>query len=142
MKQIITKLLILFLILISFGASSGDKVYPQSLLITQSGFKNQENVLQGRYFFMATIAGSIVDIDKVKLTLEELDGVNVITSNEFIVPVTYDGAMKTKNVISFYTTRNIIYIGVGDFKLYKKYRCKIAFIDKEGKSSPYVTYSN
>jgi len=142
MKQTIINFIFILFVVINLGAVPNDSTYPQSLLITQSGFRNQENILKAKYFFMATIAGSIANIKKVKLTLEEIDGASVILSNEFIVPVNYEGAMKTKNVVSFYTTRNIIYIGVGDFDLYKKYRCKISFIDKEGKSSQTSTYSN
>lgn len=130
----------LFAILSAFAPAS-EAPYPHSLLVTQSGFRDDLDQLKCRFFYMTTVAGDMKNIEKAELRLEVVDNGEASLVKKVLVPLKYDQAVKTEGVVSFYTTSNIVYIGLGDFDLYRKFRCAIRFVDANGEYSKSATFS-
>lgn len=141
-KQLFT---ILTLVVIFTGITGflpvSEAPFPHSLLVTQSGFRDDYNQLKCRFFYMTTVAGEMDNIEKVELRLEVVDNGESSLVKEVVVPLKYDAAVQTDGVVSFYTTSNIVYIGIGDFDLFREYRCTIRFVDSNGERSKAATFS-
>jgi hypothetical protein len=130
----------LFAILLAFAPLS-EAPYPHSLLVTQSGFRDDYNQLKCRFFYMTTVAGEMDNIEKAELKLEVVKDGESTLIKKVLVPLEYNTAVKTEGVVSFYTTSNIVYIGIGDFDLFRQYRCAIRFMDSNGEYSKSATFS-
>ena len=114
---------------------------PQSLVVSLTGYRDAENTLKCKLYYMVTLPSDPSVIKNIHLTLEKpaSDGGFEIVS-DLIVPFDWAEAQKTDGVVSFYTTRNLLYIGIGEFDLLRKYQCKIAFVDESGQKSRYAIY--
>ena len=114
---------------------------PQSLVVSLTGYRDTNNVLKCKLYYMVTLPSDPSVIKSIHLILEKpsSDGGLEIVS-DIIVPFDWAKAQKTDGVVSFYTTRNLLYIGIGEFDLLRKYQCKIAFLDESGLKSRYAIY--
>lgn len=114
---------------------------PQSLMVTLTGYRDAENALKCKLYYMVTLPGDPSLIKNVHITLEKPvgEGENEKVS-DLIVPFDWTAAQKVEGVVSFYTTRNILYIGIGEYDLLRRYECKIAFVDESGKKSRYAVF--
>ena len=61
-------------------------------------------------------------------------------SSEITVPFDWAKAQKVEGVVSFYTTRNLLYIGIGEYDFLSRYHCKAAFLNASGEKSQYAVY--
>ena len=109
---------------------------PQSLVVSLTGYRDTNNTLKCKLYYMVTLPSDPSVIKSIHLILEKPsnDGVLEVVS-DIIVPFDWAKAQKTDGVVSFYTTRNLLYIGIGEFDLLRKYQCKIAFLDESGQKS-------
>ena len=114
---------------------------PQSLVVSLTGYRDTNNTLKCKLYYMVTLPSDPSVIKSIHLILEKPsnDGVLEVVS-DIIVPFDWAKAQKTDGVVSFYTTRNLLYIGIGEFDLLRKYQCKIAFLDESGQKSRYAMY--
>lgn len=125
----------------SFSFISDEIPAPQSLVVTLTGYRDTDNNLKCKLYYMATLPDNTSKIKNVHLVLEKsLADLNKEKVTDITVPFSYEGAQGVDNVVSFYTTRNILYIGIGEFDLLRNYECKISFIDDEGKESRAAVY--
>ena len=114
---------------------------PQSLVVTLTGYRNQENALKCKLYYMMTLPDDPSVIKNIHLTLEKLVGDNEIERvSEITVPFDWVEAQKVDGVVSFYTTRNLLYIGIGEYDFLSRYQCKAAFINASGQKSQYAVY--
>ena len=138
-----------FLAVIAFGivlpsfVSIQELPSPQSLVVTLTGYKDANDALKCKLFYMATLPEDPSVIKSVHLVLEKtLDLGETEKVSDIIVPFDWAAAQKIDGVVSFYTTRNILYIGIGEYDLLRKYECKIAFLDEFGNESRFAVYRN
>ena len=114
---------------------------PQSLMVSLTGYRDADNALKCKLYYMVTLPKDPSIIKKVHLILEkpvgETDKENV---SDIIVPFDWAEAQKVDGVVSFYTTRNILYIGIGEYDLLRRYECKVAFINEAGEKSRYAVF--
>tara|TARA_B100000401_G_C52741404_1_gene688559 strand:- start:949 stop:1227 length:279 start_codon:yes stop_codon:yes gene_type:complete len=90
---------------------------------------------------MMTLPDDPSVIKNIHLTLEKLVGDNQIERvSEITVPFDWAEAQKVEGVVSFYTTRNLLYIGIGEYDFLSRYQCKAAFINASGEKSQYAVY--
>lgn len=131
---------VLFTVLCSFRAD--EKVpSPQSLMVTLTGYRNADNELKCKLYYMTTLPEDASFIKKVHLKLEKPTGeFNSEVVSDIIIPNDWEAAKSVEGVVSYYTTRNILYIGIGEYDLLRKYNCKISFIDANGKESRAAVY--
>jgi hypothetical protein len=114
---------------------------PQSLMVTLTGYRNSDNELKCKLYYMTTLPEDATFIKKIHLKLEQLiDGTDKKTVSDIIIPNDFEAAKGVEGVVSYYTTRNILYIGIGEFDLLRKYECKISFIDANGNESRPAVY--
>lgn len=114
---------------------------PQSLVVTLTGYRNQENALKCKLYYMITLPKDPSVIKNIHLTLERLVGENETERvSEITVPFDWAKAQKVEGVVSFYTTRNLLYIGIGEYDFLSRYQCKAAFINASGVKSQYAVY--
>jgi hypothetical protein len=142
MKKFIssTNLMVVFLMLPLF-ISAQNIPAPQSLVVSLTGYKNSENKLKCKLYYMVTLPDDPSFINSIHLTLEKpLSNGDLKLISDINVPFDWAEAQKTDGVISFYTTRNLLYIGIGEFDLLRKYQCKVAFVDDSGQKSKYAFY--
>ena len=132
--------LVLSIFLISF-ASENFVPAPQSLVVTLTGYRNHENALKCKLYYMITLPKDPSVIENIHLTLERLVGENETERvSEITVPFDWTKAQNVKGVVSFYTTRNLLYIGIGEYDFLSRYQCKAAFINASGIKSQYAVY--
>lgn len=109
---------------------------PQSLMVTLTGYRNADNELKCKLYYMTTLPEDASFIKKVHLKLEKPIGeFDSETVSDIIIPNDWEAAKTVEGIVSYYTTRNILYIGIGEYDLLRKYNCKISFIDGAGKES-------
>ena len=114
---------------------------PQSLIVTLTGYRNQENTLKCKLYYMITLPKDPSVIKNIHLTLEKFVGNNETESiSEITVPFDWEEAQKVEGVVSFYTTRNLLYIGIGEYDFLTSYQCKAAFMNASGEKSQYAVY--
>tara|TARA_B100000674_G_scaffold93741_1_gene66235 strand:+ start:75133 stop:75534 length:402 start_codon:yes stop_codon:yes gene_type:complete len=114
---------------------------PQSLVVTLTGYRNQDNALKCKLYYMMTLPKDASVIKNIHLTLEKLVGDNeTVKISEIIVPFDWAKAQKVEGVVSFYTTRNLLYIGIGEYDFLSRYQCKAAFMNASGEKSSYAVY--
>ncbi len=90
---------------------------------------------------MMTLPDDPSVVKNIHLTLEKLVGDNQIERvSEITVPFDWVEAQKVDGVVSFYTTRNLLYIGIGEYDFLSRYQCKAAFINALGQKSQYAVY--
>lgn len=114
---------------------------PQSLMVTLTGYRDADNALKCKLYYMVTLPSDPSVIKNVHITLEkpvgELEKEKV---SDIVVPFDWNEAQKVDGIVSFYTTRNILYIGIGEYDLLRRYECKIAFMDEAGNKSRYAVF--
>tara|TARA_Y100000739_G_C20569342_1_gene446937 strand:+ start:965 stop:1411 length:447 start_codon:yes stop_codon:yes gene_type:complete len=114
---------------------------PQSLVVTLTGYRNQDNALKCKLYYMITLPKDPSVIKNIHLTLEKISEKNETERvSEITVPFDWAEAQKVEGVVSFYTTRNLLYIGIGEYDFLSRYQCKAAFINANGEKSQYVVY--
>jgi hypothetical protein len=114
---------------------------PQSLVVTLTGYRNQDNTLKCKLYYMITLPKDASDITNIHLTLEKISEDNKTERiSEITVPFDGSKAQKVNGVVSFYTTKNLLYIGIGEYDFLSRYQCKVAFINKAGQKSQYAIY--
>ena len=114
---------------------------PQSLVVTLTGYRNQENALKCKLYYMMTLPADPSIIKNIHLTLEKIIQDDLTEKVcEITVPFDWVEAQKVEGVVSFYTTRNILYIGIGEYDFLSRYQCKAAFINSSGEKSQYAIY--
>ena len=114
---------------------------PQSLVVSLTGYKDSKNSLKCKLYYMVTLPSDPSVIKSIHLTLENASSDGTYeTVSDIIVPFDWTEAQKIDEVVSFYTTRNLLYIGIGEFDLLRQYQCKVAFIDSSGQKSRYAFY--
>ena len=114
---------------------------PQSLVVTLTGYRDQDNALKCKLYYMITLPKDASTINNIYLTLEKISEDNKTERiSEITVPFNWSEAQKVRGVVSFYTTRNLLYIGIGEYDFLNRYQCKVAFINKDGERSQYATY--
>lgn len=85
---------------------------------------------------MTTLPETTEQIKSVHLVLEKRTEENSNQKiSDVIIPFDWTAAQSVKDVVSFYTTSNILYIGIGEFDLLRSYECRISFIDDKGNES-------
>ena len=90
---------------------------------------------------MIALPKDLSDIKNIHLTLEKLVGENQTESvSEITVPFDWAAAKKVDGVVSFYATRGLLYIGIGEYDFLSSYQCKVAFINSIGQKSQYAVY--
>ena len=73
--------------------------------------------------------------------LEKISGDNKTERiSELTIPFDWEKAHKVNGVVSFYSTNNLIYIGIGEYNFLSRFQCKVAFINASGERSQYATY--
>tara|TARA_B110000211_G_C14057199_1_gene543915 strand:- start:410 stop:844 length:435 start_codon:yes stop_codon:yes gene_type:complete len=139
-----TKLFLLSALLVSIFASfiPADVIpSPQSLMVTLTGYRNSDNELKCKLYYMTTLPEDASFIKKIHLKLEKpVDGTKKKVVSDIVIPNDWEAAKNVEGVVSYYTTRNILYIGIGEFDLLRKYECKISFIDADGNESRPAVY--
>jgi hypothetical protein len=114
---------------------------PQSLMVTLTGYRNADNKLKCKLYYMTTLPEDASFIKKIHLKLEQpVDGVDKKIVSDIVIPNDWEAAKGIEGVVSYYTTRNILYIGIGEFDLLRKYECKISFSDAKGNESRAAVY--
>ena len=114
---------------------------PQSLVVSLTGYRDAQNALKCKLYYMVTLPSDPSVIENIHLILEKpLDEGGFEVISDLIVPFDWTKAQQTEGVVSFYTTRNLLYIGIGEFDLLRQYQCKIAFLDELGQKSRYAIY--
>lgn len=132
---------LLLMAVMSFSFISDEIPAPQSLVVTLTGYRDTDNNLKCKLYYMTTLPDNTSKIKNVHLVLEKPIGeFEKEKVTDITVPFDWEGAQGVKDVVSFYTTRNILYIGVGEFDLLRNYECKISFIDETGKESRAAIY--
>lgn len=114
---------------------------PQSLIVTLTGYRDADNSLKCKLYYMMTLPQDASIIKNIHLTLEKPvgdDETEYVT--DIIVPFDWAEAQKIDGVVSFYNTRNILYIGIGEYELLRRYQCKAAFISESGEKSRYAIF--
>ena len=114
---------------------------PQSLMVTLTGYRDSNNNLKCKLYYMTTLPEDASFIKKIHLKLEKpIDGTDKKVVSDIVIPNDWEAAKGVEGVVSYYTTRNILYIGIGEFDLLRKYECKISFIDVDGNESRAAVY--
>jgi hypothetical protein len=114
---------------------------PQSLVVTLTGYRNQDNALKCKLYYMITLPKDLSNIKKIHLTLEKISLDKTTEKiSELTVPFDWSEAQKVNGVVSFYTTSNLLYIGIGEYDFLSSYQCKAAFINQSGVKSQYAVY--
>lgn len=114
---------------------------PQSLMVTLTGYRDANNNLKCKLYYMATLPNEVSVIKKVRLKLNKrLDNGEVESVADLLIPFDWAGAKTVDGVVSFYTTRNILYVGIGEYDLLRKYECQIAFVNAEGQESRFAVF--
>ncbi len=138
--RIIALIVLAALVLPSF-TSSQDVPSPQSLMVTLTGYRDANNALKCKLYYMVTLPSDPSAIKNIHITLDkpvgDLEKENV---SDLVIPFDWNAAQKVDGVVSFYTTRNILYIGIGEYDLLRRYECKIAFMDDKGNKSRYAIF--
>lgn len=134
-----------FLLLTSFFLTSfileSNVPAPQSLVVTLTGYRDQDNALKCKLYYMITLPKDASNITNIHLTLEKISGDNKTERiSEITVPFNGSEAQKVNGVVSFYTAKNLLYIGIGEYDFLSSYQCKAAFINKAGEKSQYAIY--
>lgn len=138
--KIVIPALILLLTLSSF-LPGGVVPSPQSLMVTLTGYRNPENELKCKLYYMTTLPEDPSIIKKVHLKLEKPVGqFETEVISDIVIPNDWEAAKKVEGVVSYYTTRNILYIGIGEYDLLRNYNCKISFVDADGNESKAAVY--
>lgn len=137
MKSIKFRIAILLFALLSFSFIIDETMpAPQSLMVTLTGYRNADNELKCKLFYMTTLPEESDAIKKVRIQLLKPGANGVLEMvSDLKVPFDWQTAKSVEGVISFYTTRNILYIGIGEFDLLRKYECRISFINEKGDES-------
>lgn len=91
-----------------------------------------------KFFFMTSFAGDIKTVKYFKLSIY----VNEKLVFDLLVPNDYLNANALAEVVSFYSTRNLVYIGVGDIKSDTKFKASIQFHYLNGDFSKPAVYKN
>lgn len=134
-----TKLFLLSTFVIGLMVSfmpSNEIPSPQSLMVTLTGYRNSDNKLKCKLYYMTTLPEDASFIKKIHLRLEKpVSATEKTTISDITIPNDWEAAKGVKDVVSYYTTRNILYIGIGEYDLLRKYECKISFIDSDGNES-------
>jgi len=90
---------------------------------------------------MITLPEDASAITNIHIVLEEVleDNKTEVISD---ITVPFDGleAQKINGVVSFYTAKNFLYIGIGEYDFLSRYQCKVAFANKAGEMSRYAIY--
>lgn len=121
--------------------STDDVPSPQSLMVTLTGYRNAENKLKCKLYYMTTLPEDASFIKKIHLKLEKrVSATEKKIISDIVIPNDWEAAKEVKDVVSYYTTRNILYIGIGEYDLLRKYECKISFIDSDGNESRAAVY--
>lgn len=114
---------------------------PQSLMVTLTGYRDADNSLKCKLYYMVTLPKDASIIKNIHLTLEKPLGEDKTENvSDITVPFDWTEAQKVDGVVSFYTTRNILYIGIGEYDLLRRYQCKVAFINESGEKSRYAIF--
>jgi hypothetical protein len=114
---------------------------PQSLVVTLTGYRDQDNTLKCKLYYMITLPNDASAITNIHLTLEKISEDNKTERiSEITVPFDGSEAQKIKGVVSFYTAKNLLYIGIGEYDFLSRYQCKVAFINNAGEKSQYAIY--
>jgi hypothetical protein len=114
---------------------------PQSLVVTLTGYRDQDNTLKCKLYYMITLPNNASAITNIHLTLEKISEDNKTERiSEITVPFDGSEAQKIKGVVSFYTAKNLLYIGIGEYDFLSRYQCKVAFINNAGEKSQYAIY--
>lgn len=142
MKNIKLSFLFFLLAFILTSSSLENTVQaPQSLMVTLTGYRDSDNTLKCKLYYMVTLPKDASFIKSIHLTLEKPFGENEMENiSDIILPFDWAKAQEVDGVVSFYTTKNILYIGIGEFDLLKEYQCKVAFINKAGEKSRYAIF--
>tara|TARA_Y100000589_G_C27111221_1_gene612314 strand:- start:541 stop:990 length:450 start_codon:yes stop_codon:yes gene_type:complete len=132
--------LIVYLLFSSFIYESNVPA-PQSLVVTLTGYRDQDNALKCKLYYMITLPQNTSSITDIHLTLEKISGDNKTERiSELTIPFDWEKAHKVNGVVSFYSTNNLIYIGIGEYNFLSRFQCKVAFINASGERSQYATY--
>lgn len=138
--KIITSFLLAVFILPSLALSQ-EVPSPQNLMVTLTGYRDANNALKCKLYYMVTLPSDPSSIKNVHITLEKPIGdLEKEKISDLVIPFDWNAAKKVEEVVSFYTTRNILYIGIGEYDLLRSYECKIAFMDDEGNKSRYAVF--
>lgn len=138
--RLIVSFILAILLLPSF-APSEVVPSPQSLMVTLTGYRDADNALKCKLYYMVTLPSDPSAIKNVHITLEKPVGeAESEKVSDLIIPFDWSAAQKVDGVVSFYTTRNILYIGIGEYDLLRRYECKIAFMDETGNKSRYAIF--
>jgi hypothetical protein len=114
---------------------------PQNLMVTLTGYRNPDNVLKCKLYYMVTLPVDPSRIKNVHLILEKPTGdLERETLSDILIPFDWAKAQKVDGVVSFYTTRNILYIGIGEYDLLRRYECKISFLNENGEESRFAIF--
>ena len=114
---------------------------PQSLMVTLSGYRDADNTLKCKLYYMVTLPKDASFIKSIHLTLEKPLGENEMENvSDIILPFDWTKAQEVDGVVSYYTTKNLLYIGIGEFDLLREYQCKVAFINESGEQSRYAIF--
>ena len=114
---------------------------PQSLMVTLTGYRDADNTLKCKLYYMVTLPKDASFIKSIHLTLEKPLGENEMENvSDIILPFDWTKAQEVDGVVSYYTTKNLLYIGIGEFDLLREYQCKVAFINESGEQSRYAIF--
>ena len=114
---------------------------PQNLMVTLTGYRNPDNVLKCKLYYMVTLPADPSSINNVHLVLEKSTiELEKETISDIVIPFDWAKAQNVDGVVSFYTTRNILYIGVGEYDLLRRYECKISFLNENGEESRFAIF--
>lgn len=114
---------------------------PQSLMVTLTGYRDTNNTLKCKLYYMVTLPNNVDAIQSVRLKLNKPTGDNEVENvADLLIPFDWAGAKAVNEVVSFYTTRNILYIGIGEYDLLRKYECQIAFVNAAGEQSRFAVF--
>jgi len=114
---------------------------PQSLMVTLTGYRDADNTLKCKLYYMVTLPKDASFIKSIHLTLEKPLGENEMENvSDIILPFDWTKAQEVDGVVSYYTTKNLLYIGIGEFDLLREYQCKVAFINELGEQSRYAIF--
>lgn len=132
-----------FLLAVILTSSSLENTVPapQSLMVTLTGYRDADNTLKCKLYYMVTLPKDASFIKNIHLTLEKPLGENEMENvSDIILPFDWTKAQEVEGVVSYYTTKNILYIGIGEFDLLREYQCKVAFINESGEQSRYAIF--